>query len=772
MNLEEIKLDIQSFADDDADVIVENNGNILFSRNGKDIIIDIYQDLETGQFLVNYEGERMVYRQFIAKKLANLDLFATKIVEKRMPPDPYIDGNAVLFSATNSQEKKGLELIHEECSKFLLSGTKLTFITADAGHGKTALLKQYQSEQANRYLRGESSFLFWHVDLQGRELVRLNEAIMYDLGELRIPGLYYSSILTLLKRKFIVLSIDGFDELAAEVGGSIALGALSSLVLQMKNSGTIIAASRRTFFDTQNYIKRTKILRGKISSECQFNEMKLQNWSKDNAIDFISYYDDDPQKIYQELLIELNSNSSHPIITRPFLLTKVIQGMAELEVSPAEFIGQLSDPLEGVAAVVEAFTKREVSKWKLRDSDTGKPYLSYEQHVTLLSQIAYDMWESKSDKISIEEIQLITTLLCDDWVIELKVRPRIISMVNSHALLIPPNNSQADLRKFEHEEFKNYFLSRYLVTIINSFPSSNRSIKRQLKKILYIAQLPDSVAKYTSKYINVDNINMPALLDMFASIIEEEWKPTYLQTNIGTFIPYFLHDYSPKTIIEFSAKVNYISLIYENKNLSRIRILNGNFINISFRNTKFENVVFDNCTFNEIRVHCDSENNFRGTRLVDCDIACVILYKDNNIINSAYSPLSISVTLKDLGFELNKEEILPSIKVRNPSFKKVVNRFLNVYNKSTLFYEMNIKEDGFYSKDRGLILNDIIPLLLKYRILEERTTKSTKKVNSKAWSLTIDLKELFSADAENNNLECDRDNENIVCFWEEVNSHE
>lgn len=188
-----------------------------------------------------------------------------------------------------------------------------------------------------------------------------------------------------------------------------------------------------------------------------------------------------------------------------------------------------------------------------------------------------------------------------------------------------------------------------------------------------------------------------------------------------------MHDYSPKTIIEFSAKVNYISLIYENKNLSRIRILNGNFINISFRNTKFENVVFDNCTFNEIRVHCDSENNFRGTRLVDCDIACVILYKDNNIINSAYSPLSISVTLKDLGFELNKEEILPSIKVRNPSFKKVVNRFLNVYNKSTLFYEMNIKEDGFYSKDRGLILNDIIPLLLKYRILEERTTKSTKR---------------------------------------------
>lgn len=56
------------------------------------------------------------------------------------------------------------------------------------------------------------------------------------------------------------------------------------------------------------------------------------------------------------------------------------------------------------------------------------------------------------------------------------------------------------------------------------------------------------MAKYTSKYINVDNINMPALLDMFASIIEEEWKPTYLQTNIGTFIPYFCMIIAPRQL--------------------------------------------------------------------------------------------------------------------------------------------------------------------------------------------------------------------------------
>lgn len=678
MNIKNIKQDIQAFADDDGEVFVENNGKILFTRNGQDMLVEVKENLDTGQISIVYNGIEMPYRVFLAKKLANLDLFANKIIEKRSKNDIYVDGTAELYRVSSKLSDNGLNLLNLECNDFLFSGTKLTFITADAGHGKTALLKKYQQEQAARYLKNQSNFLFWHIDLQGRELVRLNEAIMYDLGELRLPGIYFSSILTLIKRKFIILAIDGFDELAAEIGGSIALGALSSLVAQMEGSGTLIAASRRTFFDTQDYLKRTKVLKGQISSECEFNEIKLQNWQKNDAVEFISYHYDQPEKIYTELLLEFSHNDNHPILTRPFLLTKVIEGMQASNLSPAEFVGQLSNPLEGVATVVEAFTKREVSKWKLRDKDTGVPYLTYEQHVYLLSVIAHEMWSLRTDKITIEEIQFFTTILCDDWKIEAKARPSIIQMVKSHALLILPSDTFGEQRKFEHEEFKNYFLARFLAQKITSLMEGSKEQDfNELKKFLYVAQLPDSVAQYAFKYIDTSNINLVEnIVLVFEKMLIQEWKPTYLQTNVGTLLPYLLNQFEPNKELIFTGKANFTSLIFENKKISKIKIINSNFINISFRNTEFLEVHFEECVFNEVRIHI-SENKFTSCAFTNCEVNSVLIVKDGNIIDSAYAPNRIQSLLTTLGFDSDYNHNKNQGNGNSSNFKKIVIRFLN-----------------------------------------------------------------------------------------------
>lgn len=86
------------------------------------------------------------------------------------------------------------------------------------------------------------------MDLQGRQLLRLREALAGDLDDLRVVGLYMQSIIRLIRYGYIILAIDGFDELAAEQGSTDALGALAHLVSTLKDSGAIIAASRRTFF--------------------------------------------------------------------------------------------------------------------------------------------------------------------------------------------------------------------------------------------------------------------------------------------------------------------------------------------------------------------------------------------------------------------------------------------------------------------------------------------------------------------------------------------
>src|ERR1700756_5574502 len=191
---EEVKKDLLEFSDDDSDVLFESNGDVMYYKNGTEHICKISLNSD-GNRIVEYQGEKFPYRTFIAKKLAGLDIFARKIIDKRKKVDAFVDSPAILKTVQSEKKSTALALLQEECDNFLEFGSKINFITADAGHGKSALLKQFQHIQAERYLAGQSSYLFWHVDLQGRDLVRLPEAIMYDLGELRLPGLYYPSVI-------------------------------------------------------------------------------------------------------------------------------------------------------------------------------------------------------------------------------------------------------------------------------------------------------------------------------------------------------------------------------------------------------------------------------------------------------------------------------------------------------------------------------------------------------------------------------------------------
>ena len=257
-----IKSDIEAFADDVSEVMVDRNTKqVLFTRGGKDYEFKVL--LEKGVIRnIECDGVKMPYTQFLTRRVANLELLAERLHTKRKGVDAFIDGPATLSSIELDKPAQDteLKLLDAECSDADRFNSKIVFITADAGHGKTALLREYQSQQAKKYLEGKSSFLFWHVDLQGRQLLRLSEAFMGDLGDLRITGLWMASIIRLVKHGKLVIGIDGFDELAAEQGSADALSALALLVTQMSNSGILVAASRRTFFKTEDYLNRSKMV--------------------------------------------------------------------------------------------------------------------------------------------------------------------------------------------------------------------------------------------------------------------------------------------------------------------------------------------------------------------------------------------------------------------------------------------------------------------------------------------------------------------------------
>lgn len=764
MTREEIKKDFLAFADDDSDVLFESTGEVMFYKNGTEQLCKIITCTE-GTTTVEYQGEKFPYRTFIAKHLAKLDLFARKILEKRKGLKEFVDSPAILQSGLSTKNDKALKLLQQECDEFLEFGSKINFITADAGHGKSILLKQFQAIQAQRYIDGESKYIFWHVDLQGRDLVRLGEAIMFDLGELRLPGLYYPSIINLIQKRFIILAIDGFDELAAEIGGTKAVSSLSSFVNEMAGQGTLIAASRRTFFDTHDYLKRTSMLKSNVPFDINFNELKLQDWSKDEVIIYFKNLEfENPLATYDAILVEVHEEN-HPILTRPFLLAKLTSAIEDDLSLLSKFFNRDGNKNESVSFIVESFTKREVDKWKGIDGKTGKPYLTFDQHIHLLSTIAKEMWEAKKDFVSIEEIELYTVLLFDEWDIEEDLRNVILRITGSHAFLIPVNDTKINARKFDHEEFKNYFLARALAELINSSLSSNNY--NNLKRFLYIEQLPDSVAMYCFNYVNNLNENVHKLINGFKELINSEWKPSYLQFNIGTLFPFMIDKIEFKEQISFDCKVNYSSLIFENKKISNVNFEYGTFINISLRDTILENINFKNCDFNDIKIEQSSRIIFKNVIFDNCVVNSISLINNGEVTEVAFSPTRIyellnveGISVVDSNNQLNNDD--KKLK-ENSEFKKALIKFILKFNRVIIQYEKSMHSLKYLGNYTEIVIDEVIPLCLEHGIITFVETKNSKQAASKAWRLLIDIEELLKHDGLNNGSK-------LSNFWEDVNA--
>jgi hypothetical protein len=768
MNLDQIRKDVQSFSDDESQVITTFDGGVLFTRQEKEVLFRVIEDRTTGATLVEYEGRRIPYRVFLSHEIARLEVFATRLIEKRSTLNNYVDSPSELRSMEGAYRANGLELLERTCAAEN-NATKITFLTADAGQGKTMLLKEFQALQAKKFLSKESPFLFWHIDLQGRQLVRLNEAIMYDLGELRISGLgiYYSSILTLVRHGLLILAIDGFDELSAEIGGPVALGALSHLVDQLEGQGTIIAASRRTFFNTQDYVKRNAFLRSNVSIACEFKEIKLDAWKEMQVLEYLHNSGcDDPDQQYLELLHVLNDDPSHPILTRPFLLTRIIDLMIE---NPTLLLNDIAtgslNPIESVAIVVDSFVRREVSKWKLRDSETGQPYLTFEQHMHLLEFVADEMWLGNSDRIRVEDLEFFATSLCEEWGIDPIRRQKVVNMVRNHALLVAQDIDQ-NFRRFEHEEFRNYFLALSLVATLRA-SILGKDLNR-LRKFLYISQLPDSVAYYAGQKLPKSEQEVVAIFSILSEIIESEWKPTYLQQNIGTIVPSLLN--AVNFLMEFPVllKLTYSSLVFEGKNLRNVIFGNATFINVSFRQIRLENVTFSNCLFNDLRIFSETDNVFSVvTFRNDCEISILSEYsKEGEHLISFYNPADIRIRLRELGFMILDIVNDDSSFILEPQeisiFKKALLRFLSGFQKSTIQYESNVEDGPFYKQSKTTILEEVIPFLSKNLIISKREkSKIARQVLNDAWGLDVELEELLRSE----NIQT---RNRFTDFWDQV----
>ena len=742
---DEIVEDLLAFADDESGAAVDTDGTFILQRNGEELSGSLTQGPD-GHMWVNIDGERIPYRRFLTHNLARMDVLAQRLVERRSPVPGFVNADVALQRAAEDViHGDGLGLLDERCAKVSPFASRVLFVTADAGHGKTALLREHQYHQATRFLRGESHYLFWHLDLQGRQLLRLSEALMGDLAELRLSGLWMPAVVRLMRRGALIVGIDGFDELAAEQGGVDALGALASLVSQLGGHGVVVAASRRTFFNTDDYLRRGGMVRRGVPDPCQFDQMELEAWTEGDVITYFERAEFDgrriqnPVEMYSRIVAVLGGDKSHPLVTRPFLVSQIAKASVLYDASPEVFLRAPDDPYSGVASVVSAFVTREVAeKWKVRE--TGEPYLTEEQHLTFLADVAEEMHRNQKDRLHIEIIETIATLLLDQWEIAGGLRQQIIEMVRMHVLLVAPPSSNQSQRMFDHPEFRDYFIAYALKERIAAVMAGGGT--NELVRFLSISQLSDSTARYVCSMLDRNPLGVTTFLSAMEDALTREWKPTYLQQNLGTMIPFMIDGVDFPTTASFAGKVIYSSLALENTRIGDFTFKDGTFVNASLRGAQWHDVRLETMALGELQL--DRDASFTNVTLVRCAVEGIrVQSKDEDELRE-YAPTRIRRELEKIGLQIVDEELPIDVvdEVTDSPNVRLLRKLLRMFHRTTIVSDETLRTR--FGSDYIALEGQLIPLLLKYGVVEERKWRGSG--NHNAWTLAVSLDDFLAGE--------------------------
>jgi hypothetical protein len=685
-----------------------------------------------------------------------MSVLAEALIEKRRDVTPYIDTTAQ-FTDSMSKESVGLSgirMLTEECQSKIPGETKLIFLTADAGHGKTALLRRLTRQFATQYREGKSDSLLFHIDTQGRSFVRLEEAIARDLGQLRIFGLFYPGVIRLVRHGLLTLAIDGFDELLAEIGVNEAYSGLGSLLRQLKGDGMLIASARSAYFEVENYAAQTKLLTASPDTHVSVSQMRLDRWQRPQTVDFFRQYRDEsglrieePEALYDHLAQSLTPE--HPVLHRPFLVQRLAMLLAPNIALADELAADIGQPsLRVVPQVIQALLKREVEeKWR---DPTGQPYLTVAQHVILLCAIADEMWSQGKNSLSVETVQLVAEAVVDDLKVPTATRVQIIQRVNAHALL-PISNGELS---FDHEEFLNVFLATQLSILLK------KKERFSLQRFCEVHPIPDTICSWAVHLEPWDLGEARSLIKWLSGICKDEVRSSYLRQNIGK-----LSGVISRVIPGGTSNLTFSWMFFDGNcwkcaELSECVFQHCMFLNADLSGTKYSHCRFEECQIDGLII--DDETLLEGSSFDTGSQVVGVLKRprDGEASLKNYVPNECRHILEQVGARFDTPvEVQKKVPPVRPQLRGVLDAFLRIFAKNT-----GVNEDVARTKlgsRYGTFDHEILPCLRKFDVV--RLALYSGGGQQERWELNYPIESILKAEDPRSNAPS-----NLRAFWEKL----
>ncbi|UOK40120.1 hypothetical protein MJP36_09835 [Pseudomonas palleroniana] len=716
MQIDTFKTIISTFADPGAEIIFDRS-RIMFSINGD--IIDAAITSRSGDIYVD-EGAGFIHAsKWIVTRLANLPLLANRINEQIPVQDDFVAPTANILPSLNSNPDDKKKEVSNALDELLTNlsnrspfETTVMYLTSDAGEGKTSLINKAAREQAKNFSSGKSDWLLVPVILGGRHFLRFDDITVGALqNKYRFPFLYYNSFLALVRMGVIVPAFDGFEEMFVENSSGEALSAMGILVSALDSTGAVVIAARKAYFEFENLRSQEKLYDTISNYSVGFSKIEINRWSRDQFLAFcknrgISAGEDIYDRVSERL------GAEHSLLTRPVLVTRLLD-IASTSDSLESFIERIqSSGSDFFSVFVRGIIEREATeKWIDRSGEMGASLLTVDEHCELLSLIAIGMWESRTEYLKKDHLEMIAEYFCDSKKKNSLQSQQVIDRIRGHALLITSNDTPTAV-EFDHDEFRQFFLGDGLAATIAPM---DKSATVEAFDILRRGILPEHVQLSFIRAVKRKNQTNSLCLDtanFIAKISTLDGQASYTKENCGNLIARLLSELDVDDA-HFEDIVFGIDCLRDCK-ITGVAFKNCHFSQGSYAFTTLRNCSFDNCTFGQIRIY--STTVFDNNHFDNCAIDSLKLEVTGLEI---WEPNAIKVFLTSLGTTFDQpvdaslDNLPPEIEENLVNIEKLLRYFM----RSTHISESVIK---IKLGDRGQsFIDSNLPQLLDKGIVIE-----------------------------------------------------
>lgn len=660
-----IKRDLADFCDPGTQLQIENDRSSILCEmhhrgERKEFNLKLRPDLVT----LTFKGNEYRYRDFLASShLSDLRNLA-KMIAQTSKPELYVE-----TKVRNDDQKSEMFLFdHRFIERFFSDSpeyTQLLMITGEAGAGKSSALRNLVKKGAERFLNGESSYLFFYVNAQGRALSRFNEALSTELNELRsvIP---YHAVSSLVRNDLLIPIVDGFDELLGISGSEDAFSSLSAFIEELDGQGITIASSRSSYFENEFRAKANQ--HSSLGSQSwRMRHCRILKWQDVEVDEYLRRFSEaklpeqkDKEYFYSKIDLAF---SSHPDLKyKPLFLSKVSE-----VISDGEDISQTEDLL---SEIVNIQLNRECSEKILSKAKT--PILTLERLSYLYSEIAEEMWNQEARELTKDTISFVAEYVLSEVDISNEHKEYVIGRLPSAAFMTPGDKKGS--LAFEHEAFFDYFISERLAsTLVNE-----ESLIR-IQSIFGRSQLSSELSSRLSK--SIKDSHKKNLLDVMKNVngmaAFENSRTAVVRENGGRIVSEFLSN----------ADID----------CSNIEIKNAIFPETDFGNCSVKNVAFKGCEFRKAKfstakiTSSNSENSLFFESIVDVSSTRleingvvwdeeVIGLKFGEDEDPCYDPEIIYDSLAKIGIITVAKTPKATKRSVDETVLKMIEKFFNLYN--------------------------------------------------------------------------------------------